>query len=78
LIQISGRYRRAQVNLSVRNTLPSETESKNRHTAGNKMALENVKERMAAMFEGQASVVVSRIEGDYQVRLVFPYPWKQL
>ncbi len=76
LIQISGRYRRAQVNLSVRNTLPGEDEAGNRHTSGNHMALDNVKQRMAAMFEGDARVIVSRVEGDYQVRLVFPYPWK--
>ena len=76
LIQISGRYRRAQVNLSVRNTLPGDDEAGNRHTSGNHMALDNVKQRMAAMFEGDARVIVSRIEGDYQVRLVFPYPWK--
>lgn len=77
LIQISGRYRRAQVNLSVRNTLPAADESVNRHTQGNHMALDNVKQRMAAMFEGEARVIIARIEGDYQVRLVFPYPWRR-
>jgi two-component system, LytTR family, sensor histidine kinase AlgZ len=77
LIQISGRYRRAQVNLSVRNTLPGDDEAGNRHTSGNHMALDNVKQRMAAMFDGDARVIVSRVEGDYQVRLVFPYPWKR-
>ena len=77
LIRISGRYRRAQVNLSVRNTLPADDEPGNRHTSGNHMALDNVKQRMAGMFEGDARVIISRIEGDYQVRLVFPYPWKQ-
>ena len=41
------------------------------------MALDNVKQRMAAMFDGEARVIISRIEGDYQVRLVFPYPWKR-
>ena len=76
LIQISGRYRRAQVNLSVRNTLPTEAETANRHTKGNRMALDNVKQRMAAMFEGEAHVITARVEGDYQVRLVFPYPWR--
>lgn len=77
LIQISGRYRRAQVNLSIRNTLPGEEEAGARHTSGNRIALDNVKQRMAAMFEGEGRVIVSRIEGDYQVRLVFPYPWKR-
>lgn len=77
LIRISGRYRRAQVNLSVLNTLPAEDEAGNRHTRGNRMALDNVKQRMAAMFENRGRVIISRIEGNYQVRLVFPYPWKR-
>ncbi len=77
LIQISGRYRQGRVNLSVRNSLPGENEQANRHTRGNHMALDNVKQRMAAMFEGEAQVIVARIEGDYQVRLIFPYPWRR-
>jgi two-component system sensor histidine kinase AlgZ len=76
LIRISGRYRRAKVNLSVRNTLPAEDETAKRHTRGTHMALDNVKQRMAAMFEGEAHVINARVEGDYQVRLVFPYPWR--
>jgi two-component system sensor histidine kinase AlgZ len=75
LIQIGGRYSQGQVNLIVRNTLPGEDETANRHTGGNHMALDNVKQRMAAMFDGDGRVIVSRIEGDYQVSLVFPYPW---
>ena len=77
LIHISGRYRRAQVSVSVRNTVPGEDEQVKRHTKGNKMALDNVRQRMTAMFDGQARVIVSRVEGDYQVRLVFPYPWRR-
>ncbi len=77
LIQISGCYRRAQVHVSVRNTLPGDDEAGTRHTSGNRMALDNVKQRMAAMFEGEGRVIISRVEGDYQVRLVFPYPWKR-
>jgi two-component system sensor histidine kinase AlgZ len=77
LIRISGHYRRAQVNLSVRNTLPGEDEAGTRHTSGNRMALDNVKQRMTAMFDGEARVIVSRVDGDFQVRLVFPYPWKR-
>jgi two-component system sensor histidine kinase AlgZ len=77
LIQISGRYREGRVNLSVRNSLPGENEQANRHTRGNHMALDNVKQRMAAMFEGEAQVIIARVEGDYQVRLIFPYPWRR-
>lgn len=78
LIRISGVYRRAQVNLTVRNTLPGEDERQERHARGNRIALDNVKQRMATMFEGEARVIISRVEGDYQVRLVFPYPWKRV
>jgi len=77
LIQIGGRYREGRVNLSVRNSLPRENETANRHTRGNRMALDNVKQRMAAMFDGEAQVIIARVEGDYQVRLIFPYPWRR-
>jgi two-component system sensor histidine kinase AlgZ len=75
LIRITGRYRRGRVNLSVRNSLPDEAESEGR-TEGNRMAMENVRQRLAAMYPGSGQVIESRIEGDYQVRLVFPYPWR--
>lgn len=77
LIQIGGRYRQGRVSLSVRNTLPGENEQANRHTRGNHMALDNVKQRMAALFQGEAQVIIARVEGDYQVRLIFPYPWRR-
>jgi two-component system, LytTR family, sensor histidine kinase AlgZ len=77
LIRISGRYRRAEVSLSIRNTLPAAGDAAVRHTSGNRIALDNVQQRMVAMFDGAGSVIVSRIDGDYQVRLVFPYPWKR-
>jgi two-component system sensor histidine kinase AlgZ len=64
------------VNLSVRNSLPDALEQK-RHTGGNRMALENVRQRLAALYPGEARVAESRIEGDYQIRLVFPYPWRE-
>lgn len=75
-IRISGRYRRGVVNLSIRNTLP-EDPARERHRDGNHMAMENVRQRLAAMYPGEGRVIVSRIEGDWQVRLVFPYPWRE-
>jgi two-component system, LytTR family, sensor histidine kinase AlgZ len=75
-IRISGVYRRGIVNLSIRNTLPGWDEP-NRHTEGNHMALDNVRQRMASMFPGASQVLASRIEGEYQIRLVFPYPWRE-
>jgi two-component system sensor histidine kinase AlgZ len=41
------------------------------------MALQNVSQRMDAMFPGMARVVRSLVDGDYLVRLVFPYPRRQ-
>ncbi len=76
LISITGRYRRGQVNLSIRNTLPDRDE-KDRHTQGNHMAKENVRQRFEAMYPGSARIIESRVDGDYQVRLVFPYPWRE-
>ncbi|MEA3274219.1 MAG: histidine kinase [Pseudomonadota bacterium] len=76
LICVGGRYRRGQVNLSVRNTLPKNPEA-NSHSSGNHMAMDNVRQRITAMYPGEGRVVESRVEGDYQVRLAFPYPWRE-
>ncbi|MCG6943611.1 MAG: sensor histidine kinase [Thiohalocapsa sp.] len=75
-IRIVGRYRRGAVNLSIRNTLPRSSDSVRRHK-GSGMALQNVSQRMEAMFPGEARVTRSLVDGDYLVRLVFPYPWRQ-
>jgi two-component system sensor histidine kinase AlgZ len=75
-IRIGGRYRRGQVNLSVRNTLPEDLKSAGTAT-GSRMAMNNVRQRLAAMYPGTGRVIEARIEGDYQVRLVFPYPWRE-
>ena len=75
-IRITGRYRRGQINLSVRNSLPEDPDREH-HQGGNRMAMDNVRQRIAAMYPGAARFIESRIEGDYQVRLVFPYPWRE-
>jgi len=71
LIQIVGRFKDDAINLSIRNTLSDTAIDTKRQ--GNQMALENIKQRLAAVFDGKASFTVSRIEMDYQVRLHFPY-----
>ncbi len=76
LIHIVGRYRRGTVTLSIRNTLPRSADTTRRHR-GNGMALQNVSQRMEAMFPGAARVTRALVDGDYLVRLVFPYPWRQ-
>jgi two-component system sensor histidine kinase AlgZ len=69
-IVVSGRYRRGIVNLSVRNSLPADAASER---DGNRMAMKNVRDRLAAAFGEAAGLTVGRVDGDYQVRLHFPY-----
>jgi two-component system sensor histidine kinase AlgZ len=71
---ITGFYRRRRINLCIRNTLPSTGESSPRE--GNRLALENIRARLAGIFEMEASLTESHVDGEFQVRLVFPHPWQ--
>jgi two-component system sensor histidine kinase AlgZ len=73
-IVITGFYRRRRINLCIRNTLPSTGESSPRE--GNRLALENIRARLAGIFEMEASLTESHVDGEFQVRLVFPHPWQ--
>ena len=72
-IRIAGRYRKHQVNFSIRNQVPDGAGGE--HRQGNRMALDNVRQRLEAHFQGRASLVASIVEDDYQIRLAFPHPW---
>ncbi len=71
-IVITGRYRKKRLNLSIRNTLPNAPQST--HRKGNKLALENIRQRLKGLYDEAASLTESRIDGDHQVRIVVPYP----
>ncbi len=74
-ICINGRYRRSRINLSIRNTLP-ETSAPSSHRRGNRLAVDNIRQRLAGLFDEQARLTTSRVDGEYQVRLVIPHPWR--
>ncbi len=74
VISIAGRYRRHRINLSIRNSVPERVAPGRRK--GNRMALENTRQRLQGFFDEQASLTVSEVDGEHQVRVVFPYPWK--
>jgi two-component system sensor histidine kinase AlgZ len=74
-IQITGRYRRHKVNLSIRNTLPDEGSSS--HRESNRLAVDNIRQRLQALFDEEAGLTASEVDGDHQVRLYFPHPWKE-
>ncbi|MES9942722.1 MAG: sensor histidine kinase [Candidatus Thiodiazotropha sp. 6PLUC2] len=72
-ITISGHYRRKRINLSIRNSLPEANQKSQRQ--GNRLAMENIRARLAGVFDLEASLTESIVEGEHQVRLVFPHPW---
>ncbi len=72
-ITIVGCYRRLKINLSIRNTLPPKESS--HHREGNSMALENIRQRLQAVFGEEAGLNMSMVDGEYQVRIFFPHPW---
>lgn len=73
-ITISGVYRRNRVNLGIRNTRPEGGNAS--HRQGNRMALENIRQRLLGCFGDEATLRSGEVDGEYQVRLVFPYPWR--
>jgi two-component system sensor histidine kinase AlgZ len=73
-IHIVGRYRRGIINLSIRNSVP-DTAAPPR--PGNRIAVENVLQRLAALYPGTARLTQTRVDGDYLVRLTIPYPRSQ-
>lgn len=75
-IKISACYRRSQINLSIRNTLPDEQLSS--HREGNQLAMDNIQQRLDVTFHNRATLNRSRVDGEYQVRLVFPHPNRPL
>ena len=75
VIHISGRYRRRKVNLSIRNSVP--TSGRGAHRKGNRMALDNTRQWLQGFFAGEASLTIGEVDGQHQVRVVFPYPWKE-
>ena len=68
-IEIAGRFRRGLVNISISNNLPQEQSQRE----GNRMAQQNVRERLRAAFPERGDLHIGKVEDRYQVRLVFPY-----
>lgn len=67
-IEVSGRFRKGVINLAISNTLPDQAAQRQ----GNRMAQENVRQRLQATFEEQADLRIGQVDGRYQVRVFFP------
>lgn len=72
-IEIVGRYRRNRVNISIRNSQPSVIPEG--RSSGNRMALDNIRQRLQGCYQERAGLTQSEVDGGYQVRLFFPHPW---
>ena len=48
-------------------------QARDEHRAGNRMALANIRERLALHFDAEASLATKAASGSYEVRIVMPY-----
>lgn len=69
-IRIQGRCEGDMIDLIVSNPLPGVAGAA-RHN-GNRMALDNIRERLVYAYAGRASLDVAQAQGQYQVRVRFP------
>ena len=69
-VRIRGRCNGDMISLSVSNPLPVGSHAA-RHN-GNRMALDNIRERLAYAYAGHASLEVGQDAGQYEVQLQFP------
>ncbi len=67
---VSGALDDDIIGLTVKNPLPEAGEEAH---SGNRIALDNIRERMELLYPGRSSVEASRIGDEYIVRLRFPY-----
>jgi two-component system, LytTR family, sensor histidine kinase AlgZ len=70
IVTVSGSLDGDIIGLTVRNPLPEPSEAAH---AGNRVALDNIRERMDLIYPGRSSVEASRIGDEYVVRLRFPH-----
>ena len=70
VVEIAGRRKGDMIYLSVRNPLPEE---KNRKPSGNKIALENIQERLTLAFGPRARMSRAVDQSYYEVSIAFPF-----
>lgn len=74
VIRIEIRLSGKQIKATLRNPYHGE----NRHPAGNRMALDNIRERLSLHFDAEASLRTAVHDGGYEVRIVLPYPTREV
>jgi two-component system sensor histidine kinase AlgZ len=69
LVTVSGSVVDDAIELTITNPVPSVTPSR----IGNRLALENIRERLDLVWPGRSSVAIANAAGEYRVTLRFPY-----
>jgi len=70
VLEVKGQTQKGKAVLIVRNSVPEMAAESLRE--GNQMAMDNLRARLKGCFDGRGQVFISRADGFYQVRLVFP------
>lgn len=70
-VSIVGRRRDDQVHIEVRNPILAQSGYANRE--GNRMALENIRQRLELAWPGRARIETEQRDGEFCARLIFPY-----
>lgn len=70
-VSIVGRRQDNQVHIEVRNPILTQSGYANRE--GNRMALENIRQRLELAWPGRARIETEQREGEFCARLIFPY-----
>ena len=70
-IAISGHAADGQIHIEVRNPIPAQAGYSERE--GNRMALENIRQRLELAWPGRARIETGQDNGEFSARLVFPY-----
>ena len=70
-VSIVGRRQDDQVHIEVRNPILAQSGYANRE--GNRMALENIRQRLELAWPGRARIETEQRDGEFCARLIFPY-----
>ena len=70
-ITVSGSRKGKKLRITVKNPYPIGQASQ--HQTGNRLALENIRERLQAIYGGQSDLIVSQHDNQFSISLHFPY-----
>jgi len=71
-IWVEGKFKHHQLNISIKNSNSQNVV----HRQGNKMALDNIRERLSVFYQGNASIECIEEKGMYYTQLIIPYRTK--